>query len=278
MRAWVIHKLLRGFNFFLLGLLALVSMGFVKEWFLHEPSQVLNPELAPEVDVPVSERPMTSDILFKEPIFSQAATQVETDLPIAFKGTASNGSKFFAVIEYEDRQSLVRVGDRVGPWTIQDISESDLILQNEKGESVRVTQEFVSQPSFSGLKKDETLGKSEPIKNLDQNRLELDEKSFQNILSHWADLLREVQIFPYVEKGESIGYVILNIKPNGIVQKLGFRTGDIIEKINGREVTNLASLLTLFEPLTGEELKVDIKRGPKKVQLIYQISKSKGNI
>jgi general secretion pathway protein C len=278
MNAWIIHKLLRGFNFFLIGLLILILFGIVKEWFHPEPSQIPNAPLTLEPEASASTASMTEEVVFKEPIFAQAVPQMKSDLSITFRGTASNGSKFFAVVEYEGRQSLIQVGDTVGAWMVQNISERDLILKNEKGETIHVTREFISGQPIAPSKPNETLEESEKIKNSDQNHLQLDEKSFQDILSHWADLLREVQILPYVEKGESKGYVILNIKPNGVVQKLGFRTGDIIEKINDREVTNLASLLVLFEPLTGQEFKIDIKRGPKKVQLVYQISKNRGNI
>ena len=274
MKGWIIQRLLNGFNLFLSGLLLLVLINSAKEWFKSQPSQIMNSESITETEIDSSSASSLpeEEFDFKEPILSEVRPQVKADLPVIFRGTASNGSKFFAVLEYEGQQSLVQAGERIGEWTIQNISEGDLILQNQRGESMSINRKVVSPPPSPAVKREETF------KPLDQNHLQLDEDSFQDILSHWADLLREVQILPYVEKGKSKGYVLLNVRPNGMVQKLGLRTGDIIEKINGREVTNLASLLVLFEPLGGEQFKVDIKRGPKRIQMVYEITKGKGNI
>lgn len=271
MKPWMIQKILAGFNFFLLGLLVFCFVFLVKSWFVPAAQQNFSWEVQGDSKgVRQEPRTLSQEFNLNGPLLG-ASSAAMVHVPIEFRGVASVGEKFFAVVEYQGKQSLVREGEKIDEWTIVKISEAVLDLEN--GEQKAALRREVLFHSPSPLQSQKTSESSLPSSS-HQNAMELDQKMVQNILAHWADVLKDVRFVPYTERGKSLGYELLDVTPESAIQKLGFRTGDIVEKINGREVTDLGALLALYENLEKGDLQVDLKRGAQRIQLVYCIKKS----
>lgn len=268
MKPWIIERLLKTLNLFLAGMICLGVVMLVKEWISPNPLQNVS---IPKLNLPQSSLVHEADdlMVLKGPLLGQAKIQ-EVGVPsIKVRGIASAGSKLFAVVEMEGIQSLIHEGAILGEWIVQKISQHGVSLRHSGGNKIEISPEIATIKTYT-IQKEET-----GQQNIEQTPLELDEAMVRNVLSHWADIFREARFFPYVEDGVTLGYVILDIHPNSLIQKLGLRIGDIVERINGESITDLGALLTIYDHLEGGELRVDVKRGPRMLQLVYQIGRDK---
>ncbi|MBI1869670.1 MAG: hypothetical protein HYS07_00580 [Chlamydiae bacterium] len=255
----MLQKYLKGFNFFLLaGLAALLILKLGAGSFSKGEDQIQMTQRAGLHQAIKPSFKEEASLHFKEPILGGASLREKESVPIQFLGTASAGSKIFGVLSYQDHQSLVQEGEEIGGWHIKHLSEEEVLLENSSGETIRRSHQIQERELPLLLQK------------TDENHWILDSNSLKDILKHWAELLTEVRILPLFESGRAQGYEFLNVRPESRVEKLGFRTGDVIQRINGRDVTDLSVLLSLQNEWEQDNLVVDVKRGAKNIQLIYQ--------
>ncbi|MGZ8432386.1 MAG: PDZ domain-containing protein, partial [Candidatus Deferrimicrobiaceae bacterium] len=80
------------------------------------------------------------------------------------------------------------------------------------------------------------------------------------------------RIIPYFEGNKSAGYRVAAIRPGSAFDQLGFRGGDIIQRINDLELSSPEKLHTIFQNLKDEKrVTVDILRQGQKSSLTYEI-------
>lgn len=260
MNIWIIHKLLKSMNLFLAGLLVLVSIKFVKEWITPIPA-VEGVNMTQEVKH-TSIRP---PIEFKKELIEEYHQEDTSQIPVFFHGMASNGTRSFAFVETQGKQSLVGVGQSILNYKVREIEKNQLTLESSSGERVRL--------SLASLGSRNSRLETSPAPSQKESMLQTTHPVIKKILSNWAEIFRDVQIIPFFDQGKAVGYELLNIRPQSFIQEMGFRIGDIIEKINGREATNLESLMALYNPMESNEIKFIVKRGPKRIELVYHTPK-----
>ena len=56
-------------------------------------------------------------------------------------------------------------------------------------------------------------------------------------------------VYWYREEGEIVGFKVRRIKCGSVLHQAGFRNGDIIHSINGREVTTIPQALVAYRKL-----------------------------
>jgi general secretion pathway protein C len=70
--------------------------------------------------------------------------------------------------------------------------------------------------------------------------------------------------------GAQQGYIISNIKPNSIYQKLGLQNGDIIIDVNNKRMQNIDDLLELVNLMqAGQNIVLNLKRNGKDERINY---------
>ncbi len=83
-------------------------------------------------------------------------------------------------------------------------------------------------------------------------------------------LLRQAQIRPYFEGGVPEGFIISNIRPGSLYQKLGAVDGDIIQEVNGRKIRTADDVMGLLNTIkAGTNMSMTIKRRGSQETLNY---------
>jgi type II secretory pathway component PulC len=276
-RPWMIHRFFKVFNFFLAGICLIVLAAAARLLLTQDSKEIIQTE---SLKIPASagnvQKAEKIDYSFPENLITEDAQVIENiDTGIELKGILSSPDHPYAIVLYKDEQKLVKIGDRIGAWQVSNVDEAGLTVHRQ-GKTVilkQLHQTFKSIAKPSVIEKEMPSAASNP-EIPSENKITVDAQVFRGLMNNWADLFRGVQMMPYVEKGKSKGYVLCYLQPDGLMQKLGFRTGDIIEKINDREITNLQALMALYDFAEKGDCRVEIKRGPKKIQMVYQLSKN----
>lgn len=108
---------------------------------------------------------------------------------------------------------------------------------------------------------------------------EIDEFTYKvkrDALEGWFDnpacMMRQARIIPYMQEGQPAGFKLFAIRPNTLYSKLGLKNGDVVQKINGIELTHPETALKAYQGIKDAKVvTMDIIRRGKPKTLKYEI-------
>ena len=201
-----------------------------------------------------------------------AAPAVAQDvaLLVDLRGTVAGGPKYgFAVVEEKatKKQRLVKAGDLVAGAKVVRIKRNaiDLLVNNqERTLKIAETKEGPIVPPPPGVPPP-TASPAATRGTTVISRSEIDQG-----LQDMGSLLRQAQVRPYFEGGVPEGFIISNIRPGSLYQKLGAVDGDIIQEVNGRKIRTADDVMGLLNTIkSGSNMSMTIKRRGNQETLNY---------
>jgi general secretion pathway protein C len=135
-------------------------------------------------------------------------------------------------------------------------------------------------PPVAGLKGAapvESPGSSPPagdirVTRLGDNRFSIDEAGVTQLTTNINQYMTQVRLIPFFEGNKSAGYRIAAIRPGTTFEQLGFQGGDVLQQVNGLDVSSPEKLYTIFQNLKDEKkASVNILRQGQKNTLMYEI-------
>ena len=261
---------------------------------------VLNSRLAPtpamqEQAVKLSEKPAAAArpleeyaIITERNLFggtsqglAEAAPEeiVLDDMPVALKslglrlvGTvvANKPEESSAIIEDQStrKQEVYQEGDRVKQALIKRILRHNVVINTGRRDEVLT------------MVPEESTGKTSAPKRASRTRrtpsagssIRLDREELESQMENLNELMQQVRIRPFMEGKRPAGFLVSNIKPGSLFSKMGLRNGDVIQGVNGENITTPDQAVELYESLMeGGEIALEIKRGRRKQNLRYEI-------
>ncbi len=110
------------------------------------------------------------------------------------------------------------------------------------------------------------------VNQIGDNAYSLDEETVTQLTTNINQFMTQVRIIPYFEGNKSAGYRVAAIRPGSAFDQLGFRGGDIIQRVNDLDLSSPEKLYTIFQNLKDEKrVTVDILRQGQKSSLTYEI-------
>ena len=110
------------------------------------------------------------------------------------------------------------------------------------------------------------------VERISENSFALDEAGLAHLSGNINQFMTNIRITPYFEGSTSAGYRIAAIRPGTAFDKLGFRSGDVIQNVNGVTLSSPEKMYTIFQNLKDEKtVSVDIIRQGRKNTLKYEI-------
>ena len=182
----------------------------------------------------------------------------------------------FAVIfdQATKQQHLYRLGDPVGEdGKLVEIERNQVAVLREKGlkETFEVIWTEVS-PKGKSKKKPRTAAAVLPPPS-GQTRWVLDKQEVQETLQNLPLLLTQARVIPHINaKGKNEGFRIVSIKPDSFYQRIGLQNGDVIQQINGIEIKDPQTFMSVFGQLKNEtSITLDLIRKNQKESFSYEI-------
>lgn len=261
---------------------------------------VLNSRLAPtpamqEQAVKLSEKPAATArpleeyaIITERNLFggtsqglAEAAPEaiVLDDMPVALKslglrlvGTvvANKPDESSAIIEDQStrKQEVYQEGDRVKQTLIKRILRHNVVINTGRRDEVLT------------MVPEESKGKTSAPERASRTRrrpaagssIRLDREELESQMANLNELMQQVRIRPFMEGKRPAGFLVSNIKPGSLFSKMGLRNGDVIQGVNGENITTPDQAVELYESLMeGGEIALEIKRGRRKQNLRYEV-------
>ena len=110
------------------------------------------------------------------------------------------------------------------------------------------------------------------VERLADNRFSIDEAGVTQLTTNINQYMTQVRLIPFFEGNKSAGYRIAAIRPGTTFEQLGFQGGDVLQQVNGLDVSTPEKLYTIFQNLKDEKkVMVNILRQGQKNTLTYEI-------
>ena len=110
------------------------------------------------------------------------------------------------------------------------------------------------------------------VERLADNRFSIDEAGVAALTTNINQYMTQVRLIPFFEGNKSAGYRIAAIRPGTTFEQLGFQGGDVLQQVNGLDVSTPVKLYTIFQNLKDEKkVSVNILRQGQKNTLTYEI-------
>ena len=181
------------------------------------------------------------------------------------KGTVAGGTSFGFIVTEERgsrKQKLYRLGDKIGSDKLVKITRNTATLKNGAREitlKIKETVEGSLLPNSPGG------GRSGAPKSF-----ALSQKTVNENLSNLNSIMNQAVLRPFFNKGVQEGYIISNIAPNSLYEKMGLQNGDTIIDINGNRMKSANDLLQLVNSMqAGSSIDMNIKRSGKVETINY---------
>jgi general secretion pathway protein C len=95
------------------------------------------------------------------------------------------------------------------------------------------------------------------------------------ILEHFANLgglSAQARVMPYVVQGQTQGFRLVQLKNDSLLQKIGLQNGDVIQKVNGLNITTPGEALQAFQQLSSESsVRLELLRSRRSTTLTYEL-------
>ena len=100
----------------------------------------------------------------------------------------------------------------------------------------------------------------------------LDRREVEQALNDLPKLLSQARAAPVLTNGAISGFRLDYIAPSSFYEKIGLRYGDVLKQVNGVEIKDPGTMLSLFQQLRNEKsVKLDILRNNQRTTMMFDI-------
>ncbi|MCX7913304.1 MAG: hypothetical protein N2511_01825 [Thermodesulfovibrionales bacterium] len=190
---------------------------------------------------------------------------------IKLVGTVAGDDRYaYAIFQSrENFQETFKLGEKVFDYGIlKKVEKNKAILKNDSKLIEIPLQEIIKIDNVSNLP--HTTQSTTIAKSLTGGTFLVDKKKIIQAIDNPNELLTDARLHPNFIDGRQEGFILREVRNNGIYHNLGLQNGDILLKINDYSITNPESALQAFYSLRGlETIRVDIIRDGTRRTLTY---------
>lgn len=189
-------------------------------------------------------------------------------------GIIKGGYQSFAIMTYKGESLILRRGIPKKGLLLKKVGKDYVELAREDGSVVKVK---LRPEKDDGSDQSTATAPGQPgampqsgTPSTDQ--LTVDRKDITGQLSDMNTIMKSASINPFDRDGKFVGYKLTNIKPDSGLVKLGLTSGDVIVRLNGKDISNPS---IFFDALANSEnlsaIVLDIERNGVKKTLNVEI-------
>jgi general secretion pathway protein C len=103
-------------------------------------------------------------------------------------------------------------------------------------------------------------------------RTVLDRRIVEQAMDDLPKLLSQARAVPNLVNGAMNGFRLDYIAPSSFYEKIGLKYGDILQQVNGVDIRDPSTILTLFQQLRNERaVKIDVLRNNQRTTMNFEI-------
>jgi len=280
-------------NLLLLGMIALFAARIVSAMVaarLAAPAPRAAAAAAPQVATAAVEPESAYAVIVERDVFNAvkrtgghevggtATTYKRSDLNVKLWGTAlsHDHAQSFAIIEDQAarRQMLYRIGDTILEVATLTRVEWDRVVLSRDGEEevLEISSARASGKDAAAPAPGAAAASSERIKKTADGKFLIDRRELESTVANINEVFTQARAVPFFQDGKTVGFRVFAIKPGSVFEKIGLQNGDVINRVNGVELTDPTKAISLFTELQNEgHIAVDLQRNKQAKNFSYEI-------
>ncbi|MFN3680458.1 MAG: type II secretion system protein N [Nitrospira sp.] len=177
----------------------------------------------------------------------------------------------FAIIEEQatKKQTLYRLHDEIPDvGEVVDIRRNGIVVRQGNVEEL-VELALPEQPRSGDMGAGGSSFTTTPSPLI---RTVVDRREVDQALNDLPRLLTQARAVPHMVNGAMNGFRIDYLAPASFYEKMGIRTGDILQRVNGVEIRDPATVLNMLQQLKYEQVvKLDLVRNNRRTTVTYEL-------
>jgi general secretion pathway protein C len=200
-------------------------------------------------------------------------------------GTALNeGQRAFAILEDQGThtQKLYREGEEIAPGVMLVQVSWDRVIVERDGrqeilmlspESLPTATQPTPMVAASTTPAAARTEEKDGVRQIAQDTFQINRREVEHAMNNLSTLFTQARAVPYsLQEGVTQGFRLSSIKPDSLVDRIGLKNGDIIQRVNGVELADPSTAFTLLQDLQGlSQVHVDVLRNHQPITLSYEI-------
>lgn len=184
-------------------------------------------------------------------------------------GSSNDGYAVF--IGSDGKQAMFKTGEKVfGVGELKKIEKNSVFIQ-KNGKLIKISMtDLLTLSDMQSSKR--ATGIAGPVQSVGKGEYIIDQKAALVTLDNPAQMMTDAKLIPNMVNGKPDGFILQEIRKNGVYDNLGMKNGDILLRINGSNISNPENALQTFTALKGmDKVQLDIIRDGNRMTLNYQI-------
>jgi len=168
------------------------------------------------------------------------------------------------------RQLFFRLHDQIPDvGEISEIRRDGMVVrQGDQQELLELAASQVEKPPSAPV----TAGSPVVPVPVSPVRTVLDRRDVEQAMGDLPKLLSQARAVPYVINGAMNGFRLDFIAPSSFYEKIGLKYGDVLQQVNGVDIRDPGTMLTLFQQLRNEKtVKLDVLRNNQRTAMTFDI-------
>ncbi len=192
---------------------------------------------------------------------------------IKLVGTISGNADYgYAIFVAKDgKQSMFKVGESVfEAGKLKTVEKYGASIESN-GKLIKITMVDVIAPGeMDDMKGRRVL--AGPVQLVKKGEYMIDQKAVQLALDNPTQIMMDAKMIPHMIQGKQEGFMLREVRRNGLYDSLGMQNGDVLLRINSFNISNPENALQAFTALRGmDKVQLDIIRNNNRMTLNYQI-------
>jgi general secretion pathway protein C len=203
------------------------------------------------------------------PSYGDQAAFSDIKLVGTISGSDRNGYAVF--IGSDGKQAMFKTGEIVfGVGGLKKVEKNSVFI-HKGGKLIKIsmTDRLTLSDTQASKGTTEIAG---PVQSVGKGEYIIDQKAAMVTLDNPAQIMTDAKLIPNTVKGKPDGFILQEIRKNGVYDNLGMKNGDILLRINDSNISNPENALQTFMALKGmDKVQLDIIRDGNRMTLNYQI-------
>ena len=204
----------------------------------------------------------------------------ERQLQLRLLGTVAGSEKVArAVIEdvKTKEQGLYKTGDVIQEARISKIERNRIILLRNGVQEILdlhvASPTEVASDTTVGSRADKESSVADAVKVISPTEREINKGAFLDKIGGMGAVLKTVEASPYVVDGQEEGLRITGIEGLSMARYVGFENGDVIQTINGQNVTDKRKTFQVLQKARSmPSSDIQILRGSQKMMFYFKFN------
>ncbi|HEV8328836.1 MAG TPA: hypothetical protein VGQ08_15270 [Nitrospiraceae bacterium] len=168
------------------------------------------------------------------------------------------------------RQLFFRLHDQIpDAGEISEIRRDGMVVrQGNQQELLELAASQIEQPPSAPVAAGSAVAPvpGSPVRTV------LDRREVEQAMGDLPKLLSQARAVPFLVNGTMNGFRLDYIAPSSFYEKIGLKYGDVLQQVNGVDIRDPGTMLTLFQQLRNEKtVKLDVLRSNQRTAMTFDI-------